>query len=246
MANTNIANIVVLHKVEKKLIDINSTRGQFPERIASTKEKISRLSEQQEEFAERLVEIDKRKVLLNGTLSDIEKKIKILNDQMYKVKSNKEYEALLSEIDHLNNENNTHFDELGTFENEVESINNTIKENTEALESENQKLSLNEKKLNEANVLIESQEKKLEKQKQSCINLLKSDNAMLDAETYNNKKEEYSGLAFAAIHRSCCENCYSSLPPQLIIDIQNQEKLVSCPSCSIFLYLEDENLDEEE
>ena len=32
----------------------------------------------------------------------------------------------------------------------------------------------------------------------------------------------------------------------IIHDIEEQEKLVSCPSCSIFLYIEDENLAEEE
>jgi len=163
---------------------------------------------------------------------------------MYKVKSNKEYEALLSEIDHLNNENDTHFEELGTFDDEIENINETLKVNTEGLESEDQKLSLNQEKLNEANSLIESEEKQLEDKKQNLVSLLKSDNSLID--TYNSKKEEYSGLAFATINRNCCENCYSSLPPQLIIDIQEQEKLVSCPSCSIFLYFGDEDLAEEE
>ena len=72
----------------------------------------------------------------------------------------------------------------------------------------------------------------------------KSNNSLIDL--YDSKKEEYSGLAFASVSRNCCCNCYSSLPPQLIIDIEEQEKLVSCPSCSIFLYIEDENLAEEE
>ena len=74
MANTNIANIINLHKVEKKLIDINGERGQLPERITSINEKMDSLSKQKEESEDRLVEIDKRKVLVNGELSDIEKK----------------------------------------------------------------------------------------------------------------------------------------------------------------------------
>ena len=78
----------------------------------------------------------------------------------------------------------------------------------------------------------------------SLIGLLSNDQSIEVA--YNDKKDEYEGLAFASINRNCCGNCYSSLPPQLIIDIESQEKLVSCPSCSIFLYIEDENLDEEE
>ena len=244
MANTNIANIVVLHETEKKLIDINGKRGQFPERIASINEKMNLLSKQKEESEVRLGEIDKRKVVLNGSLSDIEKKIKTLNDQMYKVKSNKEYEALLSEIDHLNNENDTHFEELGTFDDEIKNINNILKENNEESESENQKLSLNQKRLNEANSSIESEEKQLEEKKQDLIALLQSDEALINM--YNDKKVEYSGLAFAPVNRSCCGECYSSLPPQLIIDIEQQEKLVSCPSCSIFLYTTDEDLTEEE
>ena len=40
MGNTNIANIIDLHKVEKKLIDINGERGQLPERIVSINEKM--------------------------------------------------------------------------------------------------------------------------------------------------------------------------------------------------------------
>ena len=76
-----------------------------------------------------------------------------------------------------------------------------------------------------------------------CLSTFPLHKSLIDL--YDNKKEEYSGLAFATVNRSCCENCYSSLPPQLIIDIEQQEKLVSCPSCSIFLYIGDENLAEE-
>ncbi|MBI45481.1 MAG: hypothetical protein CMG66_04865 [Candidatus Marinimicrobia bacterium] len=244
MGNTNIVNVINLHKVEKKLIDINNKRGELPAKIASINEQIESLSKQKEESETRLAEIEKRKVLLNGTLSDIEKKVNSLNDQMYKVKSNKEYEALLSEIDHLNNENNNHFEELGTFEDEIGSINSNLTENAEKLESENNKLSANQEKLNEANLLIESEEKELKKEKKSLTGLLSNDRSIESA--YNDKKDEYEGLAFASINRNCCNNCYSSLPPQLIIDIESQKKLVSCPSCSIFLYIEDENLEEEE
>jgi len=244
MTKTNIANVINLHKVEKKLIDINGERGELPERIDSINQKIDLLGTQKEESETRLSEIDKRKSLLNGTLSDIEKKINTLNDQMYKVKSNKEYEALLSEIDHLNSENDSHFEELGTFESEIENINNILKTNAEELEQENQKLSVNEEKLSKANSLIESEETQLKDQKKDLIGLLKNDESLIDL--YNSKKEEYSGLAFGSVNRNCCGNCYSSLPPQSIIDINEQDKLVPCPSCSIFLYIEDENLDEEE
>ena len=56
------------------------------------------------------------------------------------------------------------------------------------------------------------------------------------------KKEEY-GLAFASITRKSCSNCFSSLPPQAFINVTDRNKLQTCPSCNIFLYIEDENID---
>ena len=243
MENNNIVNIVNLHQIEKKLFDINGKRGKLPEKIALLSEKIDSLSKTNEGFKTRLIDIDKRKILLNGNSSDIEKKIATLNDQMYKVKSNKEYEALLSEIDHLNNENNISFEELGEFENDVEDINKTLENNMQELELHNTNLLKNTKALKEANALIEIEEKDLEKKKENLIKSLKIGDSLIDI--YNTKKIEYSGLAFAEISRNCCSNCYSSLPPQLLIDTGEKKKLVSCPSCNIFLYFENENLVEE-
>ena len=82
---------------------------------------------------------------------------------------------------------------------------------------------------------IEKEKRKMEEGKnKSAENLL---------EIYNDKRQEYDGLAFAQINRGCCENCYSSLPPQLVIDVNSCNQFVSCPTCSILLYLEDIDLD---
>ena len=188
MENNNIVNIVNLHQIEKKLFDINGKRGKLPEKIALLSEKIDSLSKTNEGFKTRLIDIDKRKILLNGNSSDIEKKIATLNDQMYKVKSNKEYEALLSEIDHLNNENNISFEELGEFENDVEDINKTLENNMQELELHNTNLLKNTKALKEANALIEIEEKDLEKKKENLIKSLKIGDSLIDI--YNTKKIE--------------------------------------------------------
>ena len=242
--NTNIANIVNLHQIEKKLFGINGKRGKLPEKIASLNQHIDSLSKENETFKEKLIDIDKRKILLNGNFSDTEKKITTLNEQVYKGQSNREYEALLSEIDHLNNENNTYFKELETFENDVENINKILEDNIQELGLQKEVLLENKKKLKEANSLIGIEEKDLEKKKENLIKVLQVGESLIDV--YNIKKIEYSGLAFADITRDCCSNCYSSLPPQLLIDTVEQKKLVSCPSCSIFLYFENENVVEEE
>ena len=240
MNNNSHEQLIKLHKVEKRLLEINHSRGSLPQKISILNEKINNLITENKNYENRLSEIGSRKTLLNSKISDIENKISTLNEQMYKVKSNREYEALLSEIDHLTNENIDILKELETFDNELESIDSSIKENNENLELLNKELSTKENQLKETNSEFEKEEKELEKDRDSFIKDLSNDASLIGI--YNDKKIEYNGLAFAEINRDCCENCFSSLPPQLIIDAKNREQLVLCPSCNILLYIEVEDL----
>ena len=54
------------------------------------------------------------------------------------------------------------------------------------------------------------------------------------------KKEEY-GLAFASITRNHVLIVFKS--PSSSLHKADRNKLQTCPSCNIFLYIEDENID---
>ena len=244
MNNNHYERLIGLHKVERRLFEINNSRDDLPNKINILEEKNNDLISKNKNHEDRLSEIEKRKTSLNSEISSIENKVNTLNEQMYKVKSNREYEALLSEIDHLNNENINILKELETFDDEITNINASIDEDNESLELLNKELSTKKNRLDETNSEFEKEEKELGKNKELILGDLSNDKSLI--EIYNGKKIEYDGLAFAEISRDCCENCYSNLPPQLIIDAKDREQLVLCPSCNILLYIEVENLVNEE
>ena len=239
MTNNNIPKVINLHKIDKRLLDISNERGDLPSRIEDINKKINSFSNHDIDYASRLEEIEKRKVIINGNLADQEKKINNLNEQMYRVKSNKEYEALLNEIDHLNKENDNNLSELEAFDQEVKSINESLDSNNEELKSLNTKLLKNQDKLNNTNALIAKEEADLGNNRIILEKQLLKEENLLD--TYNDKMSE-NGLAFALINRGCCENCYSSLPPQIEIDAKSCNQFVTCPTCSILLYVDDVDL----
>ena len=39
-----------------------------------------------------------------------------------------------------------------------------------------------------------------------------------------------------SISRDSCDNCYSSLPPQFILNAKKMDKLYDCPSCGSLLF----------
>jgi predicted nucleic acid-binding Zn-ribbon protein len=238
--DNNIKEVINLHKIDKRLHDINVRRGDLPTRICQLNEKIDVLSETIKEFNNRIQIIDKRKVIIEGELSDSDSKGKNLNNQIYKVKSNKEYEALLKEIDHIKGNNEIINNELLELELELENIDSSITNNNEELDALKEKLNKGESNLKETNLLFEEEEQNLLNDKNKIIKDIKHGDAL---KLYDEKKDEYQGLAFAEINRDSCANCYSNLPPQLVIDALNQTNFVDCPTCGILLYREQENLD---
>ena len=48
------------------------------------------------------------------------------------------------------------------------------------------------------------------------------------------------GQGMASIVRRSCNSCYTQLPPQLIVEIEYDKKIITCPSCSVFLYHKNE------
>ena len=238
MEKNNIEILINLHKLDKKLYEIDNKRRNFPEKIEEANNKIDLLNENNSENELRKSKIEKRKNEINNNVTDFNTKIESLNNQMYKVKSNKEYDALLLEIDHLNNKLTEEKNEIINFDNELEILSDSIGKNNEDLESNSAILSELKSKLDNANSEIINEEKTLTSDKNNILNQLAEE----EVNFYNDKKEEY-GLAFAAVSRKSCSNCFSSLPPQVFINIVERNKLQGCPSCNIFLYIDEENID---
>ena len=52
-------------------------------------------------------------------------------------------------------------------------------------------------------------------------------------ETLRNARE---GVGMASIIGSACGGCYSELPPQTVIEIKENNQIITCPGCSILQY----------
>ena len=80
---------------------MNEKRGPLPKIISELNSKIELIESDKLNIENDKVDIEKRKSIILSNVSEFNEKIEKLNNQTYDVKSNREYEALLSEIDHL-------------------------------------------------------------------------------------------------------------------------------------------------
>ena len=53
---------------------------------------------------------------------------------------------------------------------------------------------------------------------------------------YERIRSARDGVGMVSIFRGACGSCYSKLPPQTTIEIKENATIVTCPSCSVFLF----------
>ena len=53
---------------------------------------------------------------------------------------------------------------------------------------------------------------------------------------YEKIRGAHDGISVVNIHSSSCGNCYSQLPPQIVIEIKSNNNIINCQICSSFLY----------
>ena len=149
------------------------------------------------------------------------------------VRNNKEYDALLVEIDHLKNENNELTDRILEIEESIEGLNNLKTECNDKITVLNDDLNENESELQEKSVEFDVEEKLLLKDKKGLLSSISNQKFLLG---YEDESKEM----LASIYNGSCSSCYTNLPAQALVDAKKAVELVECPSCSIFLYFDEE------
>lgn len=204
--------------------------------IPASLSEISKLSDKFKKEAEnsrqKLIELEKRKKQKERELEDLEEKIKKLKARAPEIKTNKEYQALLSEIDNAEKEKLKIEDEILGFMELTEQVKQEIKIHEGEFKKKEAELESQKKELL---ALKEEMEKSLEDLRQRRLALVKEIDTQ-DYELYMSLLEKGRGLAVTVALDSVCQGCYLNIPPQLYVEIRKNDKLIQCPQCRRILY----------
>ena len=230
-----ISNLVKLQEVDSSIQSIQELQGDLPKNVEELKSNLSFITNEISNAEKRLqeIEIETRKI---QTLQEQSKeKISNLQEQVYKVKSNREYDALMSEIDHLKNElSDNELKEL-ELSDEKDTLSNNLNEN----KSENDIISekLNKQKTSLDKSIIETKEElnNLNSKRENIISAISEQHLGL----YDRIRNARVGTAVVPVKNQSCGGCHSKIPSQLEVYIRDGNKLTQCNVCRQILYWDD-------
>jgi hypothetical protein len=220
--------------------------------ISSIKAKISNVDPRLQELDARLRDfkqvIDEQESIineLNQKYRNYETDVRMNVDRIKKseaklnsVKTNKEYQASLKEIDDLKEKNSKLEDVMIEFLDRIEDAENTL----EAKMTEYAEL---QSRLNNEKETIRKETEAGKRQLEKLDVELNTVAAGIDAgllATYNKTKLlQNNGIAIVAVKNAICQGCNVNIPPQMYNELQRGGSLKKCPICDRIIYWKDEN-----
>ena len=231
---TQLELLVRLQSCDSAILKAQKIQENHPREIKRLEEALERERQAVHDQENRFEEVKKKRIAKEKDLALEEEKVNKAKQRLTTVKTNKEYQAALKEIEATERQNSKIEEEILTIMEEADTL--TIKhEKTEEhfklteKEAEEEKRKL-EKQIIEYTQTIEEQQKMAEE----FIAQIKPE--VLDR--YQRIKQKRSELTVVAVENSCCLGCNMNIPPQLFNEVKTCQKIIVCPHCSRILYWE--------
>jgi predicted nucleic acid-binding Zn-ribbon protein len=223
-----------LQKIDLELKGIKEEKDRYPKEIKKLDEKQKIEKERIQKEREKIESLEKTRRQKEGHLNTEQEKIKRAEGRMSEVKTNKEYQALLSEIDTIKEANSRIEEEILQVMDEIDELKKDLSKREKEMGSTLEKIEGERKKLQEKT----AQGEKAWSERVERRELLSKQIESKLVKLYSTLKEKRQGVGVVSVKNETCQGCFLNVPPQMFIEVQKNNALVRCPHCNRILYWE--------
>ena len=223
-----------LQKIDLGLKSMKEEKDRYPKEMKRLDEKQKVERERVEKDKEKIESLEKTRRQKEGQLASEQEKVKRAEGKMFEVKTNKEYQALLSEIDAIKEANSRMEEEILQVMDEIDELKKDLSKREKDAGVTLEKIETERKKLQEK---MARDEKVWDGQVERRKVLSKQIESKL-VKLYNTLKEKRQGVGVVSVKHETCQGCFVNVPPQMFIEVQKNNALVRCPHCNRILYWE--------
>jgi len=226
-------HLIALQKIDTETQKVLQSRKDLPLRLARLDTDFAAVREALEEERNRLEVKNQTHRELEEALKKGMEQLRKTRDRIHEVKSNKEYQAVLKEIETLEQKHGIVEDKIITILEEIDAMKTSLAIREGEFQASGRRYEEEREKLEKRIGSIESQLQERQRQGESMRekipkNVLKR---------YDMTKNVNQGLAVVSAWKETCDGCHMSIPPQLYNELlEDTEELIMCPNCRRIIY----------
>ena len=227
----DLEKLIQLQAAENQMREVDLALQEIPQQRAALDAELAQEREKLASAREKLGTAQKRRRQNETTLQDFETRRSKYKGQLMEVKTNKEYQAMLHEID--------------TVEREVRGIEDRILEDMEAAEGLAGEITAEERLFKQAEErhaaatrALDDRAARLEHERAQFVAARDAVAAELPEDLLGlfRRVARLRGVAVAEARDARCQQCNVLLRPQMFVDLKRNDQIQQCPSCNCILY----------
>jgi predicted nucleic acid-binding Zn-ribbon protein len=230
--NPDLRNLIALQDLEIKIASLQKQASDIPSKIQEFENELQNLRSEFQARDAQMKDLANQRRTLEGQADLSRSKLSRLKDQLMAVKTNKEYTAMLHEIQAVEGQIRSEEDKILEIMEEMELKEQSLKGVEQEFNIKSADIQANIRKTNESAPKLESELAKLKEEKVQKESLLASE--LLSR--YRRIAEARKGIALAEAKDELCSACHIRIRPQMYADLIRTDAIQTCDSCSRILF----------
>lgn len=208
--------------------------------LCSMSKRLDLLNNSQNELTQRMTneteKIEESRKVYRSHESDIKQNqvmIKRSQERLNSIKNNREYQALLKEIEELKRTNAATEDLMIDCLNQIDEAEKNVAQMQESLQLVKNDIAQEQQVVGEATENAEKRLKELDQERLKMSGKIEADVLKLFQKV---QSQQVRGNAVVPVQDAVCHGCYVNIPPQMYNELQRCDKLRMCPNCQRIIY----------
>ena len=221
-----------LQTIDLDLKNIQEGRDRYPKELKRLDDKCQIEKERLQKEKEKVELLEKERRQKEGHLNSEQEKIKRTEGRMFEVKTNKEYQAFLTEIETIKESNSREEEGILHLLDDIDEIKKNLSKKEKEVVLIVEKIEAEKKMIQEKMTRDDEGWKKQMARRETLTKQLKTNFFRL----YNTLKAKRRDISVVKVKDETCQGCFLNIPPQLFIEVQKNNALIQCPHCNRILY----------
>jgi len=227
-----IRQLVYLQQIDNDIQQVKVQTEEAPRRLAGIDLELQSAQQTYETFLNELAEVKKQRRGLEKEVEQIDQKVKKSRTKLMEVKNNKEYKAMLTEIDELNKNKGSQEDALLELMEQMEALTLKVREQKKVLDLKVAAGKTQKEEWEKAGEGYARELARLEEDRKKAAGRVENSHL----QQYEFLRDRLQGLALAEVRNAACRSCHMQIPHQLYNEIQRCDRIINCPNCLRILF----------
>ena len=236
--NAQLSHLVQLQQFDLKIHQLDVQRRQIPKRINEARLPLDQAQARLDELKAIIEKASADRRSGEQDLDEHEIHVQKLRTRLMELKTNKEYQAHLFEIDLANKKKDSMEERIlmamergEEKQKELEEVQKLVDEITQSFTQEKTQLEAHAIELDRELEVLHAQKEEVLPRLDKPIHV-----------RYVTLKATLKVRVVAPVRGGTCGGCQLQVPPQLIADVKRGDQLLTCPYCFRILYAEDSHV----